>query len=206
MTGIGDTTRHRLSTNMPGEHLRTPRKERIVGTILAGRTIQEAADLHHTTWLSCKKAFDQFLCTGSTHYENRRAGKKKLSRAQQDHLVDMAITNRRMSLRDLGNNMDPKVSRSTVRKELAQRDFHRCKARHKPALQDYHRCDRLAFAHGSKSLPSNWLDKVIWSDETYVYAGGSPGAIFVTRKPCEEFDEECIVSKDEQVSIKPCIV
>ncbi|KAL5496127.1 hypothetical protein ACEPAH_3044 [Sanghuangporus vaninii] len=195
---------------MPRNQLNTPQKDRIVGSVIAGCSLQEAADLHKTTWHTVKKAYNQYLCTGSTHYENQRGRNRKLGHEQQEHLLDLAQNNRRMTLRDLGTNIDPRVSWTTVRNELARRHYHRCKACHKPALQDYHRYDRAAFAHGSKSLPADWLDKVIWSDESYVLAGGSPGTIYVTQKPCEEYDDDCIVSKDEHprfcVMIWGCIM
>ena len=49
----------------------------------------------------------------------------------------------------------------------------------------------------------DWWRK-IFSDECYVYLGDRHGRIFVTRRPDEEYDEECLVPTFKQSSV--CIM
>ena len=47
----------------------------------------------------------------------------------------------------------------------------------------------------------NWRKK-IWSDECYVYLGDNCGRIFITRRPGEEFRDDCCVAKFTQSSVR----
>ncbi|KAJ5678485.1 transposable element tc3 transposase, partial [Penicillium maclennaniae] len=70
------------------------------------------------------------------------------------------------------------VSKNTLRRALARRGYHRCKALRKPPLSDRTRALRLTWA----------LEHVLWTDETWVISIYHR-RIYVTRRSGEEFDD-----------------
>lgn len=187
---------------MHGTLLSTPQKDRIVGSIIAGLSLTEASKKFERSYNSCKRALDTWERTGSTHYPTHRGRKRKHTKEQEDQLLVLANSNRQLSLQELGANAEPPISRKTVKKELKGRGYGRRKARRKPHLKDWHKQMRLAAAKKMAAMHRSWLRHIIWSDETYIQSGGSPGSVYVTRRPDEEYDEDCIMPNDEQVSLK----
>ena len=129
---------------MHGHRLDSPKKNRIVGSMMAGLSASEASILHNTHIRTCQRVYQHFQSMGTTHY-NKPAGRtKKLNMQQQERLIDLAITYRRMSLEELGYLIQ--LERQTVRKYLNAHGYHRRKARHKPMLKPHHKVLRLRFA------------------------------------------------------------
>jgi hypothetical protein len=44
--------------------------------------------------------------------------------------------------------------------------------------------------------------RVIWSDEAYIYLGDDRGRVFVTRRPDEEYLDECLVPTFKQSPVR----
>lgn len=187
---------------MRGKLLTEEQKGSIVGAMKAGLTTTQAADILGSNIATVRRTWLHYCSTGSTQYENRCGRHKKLSSEGHEELVKLATTNRRMPLSELGTNMEPRVSRATVRKELDIEHIHRRKARRKPTLKAHHKVARVKFSRDFIARGMDVLNHIIWSDESYIVIGGTKGAIYVSRKPCEEFDEECTLSSDEQSKIR----
>ncbi|KAE9382972.1 hypothetical protein BT96DRAFT_764151, partial [Gymnopus androsaceus JB14] len=45
-------------------------------------------------------------------------------------------------------------------------------------------------------------EKVIWSDECYIYLDDSNGQVFVTRRADEEYEEDCLIPTFKQSSLR----
>lgn len=187
---------------MTGFKVSTPTKDRTVGAVEAGLSYRKAAAKFGTTHSKVWRAHQHWKKFNTTHYPKRPGRPRKLDDEGHEQLLSMATNNHRMTLGELGVNVEPNVSRSTVRKELAKDHFHRRKARHKPSLTEKHKEARVFFARNILAMDLNVFNRVIWSDETYITVGGTPGVIYVTRKPNEEFDETCTVPSDAQPSIR----
>lgn len=111
-----------------------------------------------------------------------------------------AREHRRLPLQTLGKLVEPNISATVVRTILDEQGYHRRKARKVPKLNAVHRAKRFAWAQRFQAWPdchSRWRH-VIWSDESYITLGDTPGAVWVTRWPQEEYDDDCVVPVDEQ--------
>ena len=195
---------------MHGKRLSEEDKGRIVGAIQSGLSFTQTADILNFSIATIQRTWLHYCETGSTHYENHAGRPKKLDIQEHMDLVGLARVNRRVPLCELGLNIHPQVSRSTVRKELNSEHIHRRRAHKKPTLKEYHKAGRLRFALEMLAKENSIWEHVIWSDESYFVIGGSRGAVYVSRLPCEEYDEDCTVPSDEQptarVMIWACIM
>lgn len=187
---------------MPGSRLDTPTKDRVIGAVEAGASYRSAAKLFGTTHTKVWRAHKHWLKNGTTHYPPLPGRPRKLDDEAHERLVQLARSNCRMPLAELGTNLEPNVSRSTVRKELAKDLLHRRKARRKPHLKPWHKAARLFFARSALDLNPDTMHQIIWSDESYITIGDTPGVVYVTRKPGEEYDEAFTVPSDLQSNIR----
>jgi hypothetical protein len=109
-------------------------------------------------------------------------------------VVDYSRQNRRKPFRDIGNEMTPRVSDSTIRRVLADEGYHRRIGRKVPYLTPATKEKRLAWAMEQSKTQSakSWRD-IAWSDEAYVCLDDKKGRVWVTRKAGEELLDECCV-------------
>lgn len=113
---------------MTGFKVSTPTKDRTVGAVEAGLSYRKAAAKFGTTHSKVWRAHQHWKKFNTTHYPKRPGRPRKLDDEGHERLLSIATNNRRMTLGELGVNVEPNVSRSTVRKELAKDHFHRRKA------------------------------------------------------------------------------
>ncbi|KAF5337526.1 hypothetical protein D9758_016988 [Tetrapyrgos nigripes] len=104
-----------------------------------------------------------------------------------------------MPFREIGNLVEPQLSATTVGDHLAQENYHRRVARKVVLLKKTQKMKRLAWARTHQG--QDW-EKVIWSDESYVYIGDPKGQVWVTRRPEEEWEEDCLIPTFKQSSIR----
>ena len=83
------------------------------------------------------------------------------------------------------------VCKATLRKALARRGYHRCKALRKPPLSKRTRTLRLNWALEHINWSRDQWMKVLWTDETWV-TSIYHRRIYVTRKSGEEFEDTCL--------------
>jgi transposase len=177
----------------------SPKKNRLIGTILAGKTIQEAAELNNIPHSTAKKIWGKYRATGTTSNRPRSGRPPKVTEKTRRLLVWTARKNRRTPLKDIGNQMEPKLSGPTVARHLALDGYHRRVGRKVPFLTKGQKRKRLMWARQQKGY--DW-SKVIWSDECYVYLDDTRGRVFVTRRADEEFDEDCLIPTFKQSDIR----
>lgn len=182
--------------------LDSPLKNRIIGAILAGKKISEAARLFGQKRTTCQSLWQRYLKSGTTHNRPGRGRKKKLSDRAKRHLKFDAIKNRRMPLARLGQMTIPPVHANTVRTEPASFGLHRRKARRKFFVSREHRLKRLRWARQYKHWTRFHWQHVIWSDECYVYIGDNKGSLYVTRTADEAYDEDCVIPTFNQSSVR----
>ena len=89
-------------------------------------------------------------------------------------LVQLAIQNRKMSVRNLTSKFNltrrKNLSHETVRKELLRRGYNRKLARRIPLLTEKHRQQRVSWAKDNKR--TDW-EKVVFSDEMSIWLSGN---------------------------------
>ena len=56
-----------------------------------------------------------------------------------------------------------------------------------------------------RSMKVKAWERIIWSDECYVYIGDTKGRVYVTRQPDEVLKEDCLVPSFKQSSLRVMI-
>nr|GAT45151.1 predicted protein [Mycena chlorophos] len=159
-------------------HWDSPTKNRVVGAVQAGKTIAEAARLEGMPDQTARDLIKKF-----------------------DETERQARKNRRTPFKDIGNLVEPRLSQSSVRRALKERGYRRCVAQRVPFIKPHQKVLRLEFAEQRRRWGTREWRNVLWSDECYVELG-KPGRIFVTRRPDEKWEEECLVPKFSQSPIR----
>jgi Transposase len=112
-----------------------------------------------------------------------------------------ALANRRRPLADIGNDIEPPISRKSVAKVLDGYGLHRRVGRKVPFLKKAQKRARLAWAREMRNMnEEGWMD-VIWSDESYVHLDDKNGRIYVTCTADKEFKDECLILTFKQSNI-----
>lgn len=177
----------------------SPKKNRLVGAIQAGKTIPQAAEIANIPYGTAKKIWRNFCTTGSTKNQPRSGRPPKVTERLGRKIVREARKNRRMPFKEIGNHVKPALSETTVRDYLARAGYHRRVARKVPYLSKVQKKNRLKWGHNARG--TDW-SKVIWSDESYVYLGDSHGRTYVMCRADEVFEEDCLIPSFKQSSIR----
>ncbi|KAF5335604.1 hypothetical protein D9758_017265 [Tetrapyrgos nigripes] len=176
----------------------SPKKNRLVSAIQTGKSISQAAEIAEIPYGTVKKIWDRFWKTGSMKNRWCSGQPPKVTKHMHWEVVRLAVKDRKMPLQEIGNLVELHLSMTAVGEHLAEEDLHRRVARTVPFLKPGQKQKRLAWAreHGGQ----DW-EKVIWSDECYVYLGDTKGRVWITRHPEEEWDEGCLIPKFQQSTI-----
>ena len=105
---------------------------------------------------------------------------------------------RRMPLSEVAALCNIEACDRTLRKAFAKEGYRRRVARRKPLLDARQRQLRLNFALAHRDWTSNDWRRVIWTDECYIWLSGTQNRTWVTRRPGEEFNDDCLVPKFPQ--------
>lgn len=81
-----------------------------------------------------------------------------------------------------------------IRNAFYRHGYRRFHARRKPPITETNRRKRLAWAREHEHWTIDQWRNVLWTDETWV-TGGHHRRVWVTRRPGEEFNENCIVER-----------
>lgn len=177
-------------------------KDQFIGAVTAGENIVQAARRYSLPDSTARDIIKKFQQTGSTENLPRSGRPQKLTDADKRQLIRTARKERRTPLAEIGNELGFDVSDTTIRHVLSSAGYHRRVARKVPYLNKRHRAARLAWAKLFRSFsPQNW-QKIIWSDESYIYLGEDRGRIYVTRRADEVYLEECLVPTFKQSPIR----
>ncbi|PPQ91969.1 hypothetical protein CVT25_004444 [Psilocybe cyanescens] len=107
-----------------------------------------------------------------------------------------------MPFAEIGNQLGLNVSDTTIRHVLSDAGYHRRVARKVPFLTKRHRLARMSWARLYKHYSRKNWEKIIWSDETYIYLGDDRGRVFITRRADEEFLDDCLVPTFKQSPVR----
>jgi transposase len=107
-----------------------------------------------------------------------------------------------MGYGELCNQATAEISTSTIRHVLADGGYHRRVARKVPYLTKMQKQARLAWARRNKDMEFKDWQRVIFSDECYVYLRDKQGHIYVTRRADEVLLDDCLVPTFKQSSVR----
>jgi len=122
----------------------------------------------------------------------------------RNKLVSIATAsahNRRLPFSSLASLIGLRLSTEVVRRALREEGFNRRVARQKPFLTATQKANRYNWALEHASWGIEEWRRVIWTDEASFNVGGAHGRIWVTRRPGEEFNEDCLVPKFKKLSL-----
>lgn len=181
-------------------HYNSPQKNRFIGRVEsdAKHNVAAAARLENMNPRTARDIFKKYKATGSTHRRPGSGRPPKLGPAAKRLVVREARKKRRAPLADIGNIVG--ASASVVRRELKAQGYRRCKAARVVFLTALQKQKRLSWAR-VQAERDRW-DDIIWSDECYVIVDGSRNVVFVTRRPDEKYDEDCVVPVFKQSNIR----
>lgn len=136
---------------------------------------------------------------GQPYTPTKRRGQPLLlrtpERARLAYYATLDGEHRRRTYVDIADKYRIAGCADTLRKAMEKEGFNRRVARKKPFLDARKKALRLqwALAHAHWTV-DDWRH-VIWTDESYIWLSGMSGRIWVTRRPDEEFHEDCLVPK-----------
>lgn len=120
---------------------------------------------------------------------NRRMTYKQLADGE-DLSMSFAVRSGLMCC-SLGPFAQMGISWTTIRKALQSRGYHRCRALRKPPTSERVKRLRLEFAREHLDWTHEQWCTILWTDETWM-TYGHHRPIYVTRKPNEEYLENCV--------------
>jgi transposase len=173
--------------------------------VQAGLSVNKAASLTNIPSSTADDLWHKFLETGTTHNRPRSGRPSKVTPRLKRSIIRSALHNRRKPLNDLAQMAPDKIGTTTVRSILAEQGYHRRVARRVPFITQKQKKQRMQWARKYAQFTSRDWRKPIWSDECYVYLGDKAGRIYVTRRPNEENDENCLVPSFKQSSVRVMI-
>nr|GAT45076.1 predicted protein [Mycena chlorophos] len=183
----------------------SPTKNQLIGAVKSGQSVRKAANLVDMPYRTALDLVKKVENTGSTHELPRSGRPALLDEDEKDQIEQIARGNRRMPFKEISNRLDTPVSAATVRRALNERGYRRCVAPRVPFLTPKQKDARLEWALGQsgRERDDGWRN-VMWSDECYVVVGSSH-RIFVTRKPDEKWDDDCVVPRFKQSSLRAMV-
>lgn len=191
------TPKHTSGSNHPPSV-----KDKFIGAAVTGTSIREAARQFGIPKSTAQDIWTKYKATGSTENLPKSGRPKKVTPRMERTIVREALSNRRKPFSEIANECTPKISTSTVANILKRQHYHRRVAKRVPYLTKAHKRARMAWARICKPFKAgNWRRK-IWSDECYIHLDDNKGRIFVTRRPGEEFLDECCVASLTQSPIR----
>lgn len=168
------------------------KKNQLIGAMLAGKKISQAARMFNLPWATASDIWKKYKKTGNTENRHRSGRPRKTNSKDREQIVQQATENCRQTFSDIGNQSSPQLNESTVRRVLAEANYHRRVARKVPFLTKAHKQQRLLWARRYRKFTRKDWSQVIWSDEAYIQLGDKKGRVYVTRRPDEEYLEECL--------------
>lgn len=186
-------------------HHDSPKKNRLIGAIQAGLSIRQAASNLGIPDSTASDLWRKFQQTGTTHTRPRSGRPSKITNRARRSVIREARANRQKPLDEIGRLVSPVLSATSVRQILASVGLHRRKARKVVYLTKEHKKRRKAWAKEFKDWDDEDWERVIWSDESYVYIGDDRGTVWVTRGVDEAYDEDCVIPTFKQSPLRVMI-
>ena len=112
-TTIFVSTHHMSECKTSCSQYDTPTKNRLIGAIVAGKSVCEAGRMFGITKSSADRIWNHYKLSRNTQNLPRSGRPKVLDRTKR-LVVRTAITNQRKPFYEIANEMHPKISESTV--------------------------------------------------------------------------------------------
>jgi transposase len=180
----------------------SPTKNQIVGALLAGERVSDVAKQYGLQWQTCKAILTRYLQRGTTHNAPRSGRPPKLSDRDKRRLLRLMKKHRRATFTELAKIFSPKVSSRTIRRVLHDHGYSRHTAHHVPYIRPETKTKRLWYSRQLAHLKPEEYDFIIFTDETYIFIGESPGKVYITRSPDENDLPETFVHRFKKSSLK----
>jgi hypothetical protein len=144
-----------------------------------------------------KDLMKKYQETGAV-YDYPRSGRPRCTSEREDrHIVKLSKNNRFLTAKALALKQCPsftknRVSVTTVKSRLAEKNLNGRVAAQKPLLSEKNIKARYKWALAHRDWTLEQWHKVIFSDESPFQVFQSGGKVYVRRAPGERFSDECI--------------
>lgn len=190
------TLRHQLDS---------PTKNQIIGALACGVTVAQASRLYNVPDSTIRSLRKKFNTTGTMHNLPRSGRPRKLSPRARRRMLYFALKHDRIAWKHIGEMWSPKVCRTTALRVLKEQEARRCRMRKVPYISRANRRIRREFASRFRGWTDGEWANVIFSDESYVYIGGSPGCFYITRRTNNAYEDGKTIPRFSQSTIKVMI-
>lgn len=175
---------------------------RLVGSALSESSNHEAAYILGIKSRTADRIVKKYYETGSVVQHSGSRRKPIVTAWMRRYMIDLAKKNRRMKFKDIGKQLNPKISASLGWRILKAAGFARKKARKVIYLTEEQKKKRIEWARKFEDWGSEDWAWVIWSDKVYVVLGDRKHTVFVMRNPQEEFPKDCVIPKFKQSNLR----
>lgn len=192
-----------MPTRPKRRELDTAQRNQLIGAIKSHGNVSRAARQLGISQGTAKHIWKRYQDTGTTDNRPRTGRPPLYTPPEKELIVGYAVAERRKPFRDIGNKINPRASESTVRRILAEQDYHRRIARKVPLLKPVTKAKRLTWAlERRQDMRTTDWDRIAWSDEAYVCLDDKKGQIWVTRRPGEVLLDDCCVPQVPQSPVR----
>jgi hypothetical protein len=170
----------------------------IVFRWLNGDGIKKLARENEVDRKPIQKLIKKYQLTGEV-FDYPHTGRKRKTSEREDRTIqriskkDRFLTAKAIALKEAPNFVKNKISTTTVRRRLKEKELNGRVAAKKPLLKPLNKKRRLEWAKAHADWTSEMWRRVIFSDESPFQVFQDGGKIYVRRQPGERFSEECIL-------------
>lgn len=162
----------------------------IIRFVKEGKSYREVGKILQKSFATIQSIVKKFKKTGNVENESRSGHPSKLTTRTKRNLVRKIKQNPHISAPKLKAQLEEEtgacVSASTIRRALIEADFHGRSSRKKGWVSEVNAKKRLSFAKEYQNQPSEFWERVIFSDESKFNLFGPDGNQKVWRKPGTE--------------------
>jgi transposase len=180
-------------------------KNQFVGAMQATGDLTKSANLVGMNTSTASRLWKKFQKTGTCKNLPRSGRPAKLKDRAKRAMVRDTLKNRRKPFQEIGHRAAENVSESTVRRVLDEQGFHRRVARKVPFLTQAQKHKRLRWAQEFADIDEKEWINLMPSDECMIEIDDGKGRVYITRRPREEYNENCVVPKMKQSNIKSMV-
>jgi transposase len=146
----------------------TNKANQLIGSVLAGSSNVEAAHLHDIMPQTANNIIKKCCKTGSVKPHTSSGCEPIITPQMKRHIKFLAKRDHCIKFHDIGKQINPKISASSVWRILAEEGYHQRKARKVLYLTPQNEKQRHKWAKKFEGWGSEDWERVIWSDEVYV--------------------------------------
>jgi hypothetical protein len=169
--------------------------------MLVQENIKENAAKFHIPYETARKLWKKYKDTGSVENRSRSGHPTTITPRMEHQIHQQALGNRQKPFTNIANEMEPPISAKSVVNVMAKEGYHRRIGRKVPFLTKTQKSQQRAWAEANSE--QDWT-RVMWSDECYLHLDDKNGRVYVTRRPDEVWEQECLVPSFKQSNI--CVV